>query len=226
MSSMRNIAIVTLGCSKNEIDSELMIGILRENNYNNVNLLNDADIILINTCGFIQSAKEESIEMILEMVKFKTLGKCKYVILSGYLAERYAKELLEEIPEINGIIGTGNIKDIIQLIKRLDNGENKVIYNENIDVKYPEKIKRQSLGTTEYVKISEGCNNFCTYCIIPKLKGEYRSRRIQDTTEDGIYIGRTYMDSPDINGVYYIKTFVKAITTRYLEYDLIGEILE
>ncbi|MBZ2173820.1 30S ribosomal protein S12 methylthiotransferase RimO [Schnuerera sp. xch1] len=181
---VKNISIVTLGCSKNEIDSELMMGIFKNNGYSIVTSLKDADIILINTCGFIDTAKEESIETIWEMTKYKTEGKCKYIILAGCLAERYSKELLEEIDEVDGIIGTGNMKDVIILIDRLNNGEHKVIYTENIDEDYLELVPRQSFRTTEYVKISEGCDNFCTYCIIPRLRGKHRSRKMENIIKE------------------------------------------
>ena len=183
-----NVSIVTLGCSKNEIDSELMMGILKNNDYRVVNSLDKADVILVNTCGFIESAKEESIEAIWEMTRYKTNGKCKYLILAGCLAERYSKELMEEIEEVDGIIGTGNIKDVGTVIEKLESGERKVVLNRNINEKYLEQIPRQSFRTTEYVKISEGCNNFCTYCIIPKLRGKYRSRRMEDIIREVEYL--------------------------------------
>lgn len=183
-----NVSIVTLGCSKNEIDSELMVGILKNNDYRVVNSLDKADVILVNTCGFIESAKEESIEAIWEMTRYKTNGKCKYLILAGCLAERYSKELMEEIEEVDGIIGTGNIKDVVTVIEKLESGERKVVLNRNINEKYLEQIPRQSFRTTEYVKISEGCNNFCTYCIIPKLRGKYRSRRMEDIIREVEYL--------------------------------------
>ncbi|NLW22339.1 MAG: 30S ribosomal protein S12 methylthiotransferase RimO [Tissierellia bacterium] len=179
-----NTTIVTLGCSKNEIDSELMMGILKNNNYKFVSSLEDADIIIINTCGFIEDAKKESIETIWKITRYKREGNCKYIILAGCLAERYPKELLEEIDEIDGIIGTGNIKDIVQLIEELKNGKNKIIRTKNINEDYIERIKRISFRPTEYVKISEGCNNFCTYCIIPKLRGKHRSRKMEDIIEE------------------------------------------
>ena len=130
---IKNISIVTLGCSKNEIDSELMIGLLKKNNYRIVNLLEEAEIIIVNTCGFIKDAKEESIETIWEMSQYKNEGKCKYLILAGCLAQRYSNELLEEIDEVDGIIGTGNIEDIINVINKLEEGGEKIQKIENIN---------------------------------------------------------------------------------------------
>ena len=106
---MNNVHIVTLGCSKNEVDSSMMYSLLNRDKYKMVNNPNDADILIVNTCGFIDAAKEESIDTILESIEYKKSGKCKKVLLSGCLAQRYPEELLKEIPEIDGIIGTGNI---------------------------------------------------------------------------------------------------------------------
>lgn len=185
---MRYVSIVTLGCSKNEIDSELMMGILKAHNFDITNSLKEAEVIIINTCGFIDAAKEESIETIWEMTRYKKEGKCKYIILAGCLAERYYKELMEEIDEVDGIIGTGNIKDIVTLINRLEKGDRNVVYTKNINEDYLEGVQRQNFRITEYVKISEGCNNYCTYCIIPKLRGKYRSRKMEDIVKEVEYL--------------------------------------
>lgn len=182
------VFLITLGCSKNEIDSELMIGLLKRSNYILSSSLEDADIIIVNTCGFIKAAKEESIETIWEITEYKNIGKCKYIILAGCLAERYSEELLDEIDEIDGIIGTGNIGEIDKLIKRLEKGERKIKITENINESYLENVERQSFRTTEYVKISEGCDNHCSYCIIPKLRGKHRSRKIEDIMDEVKYL--------------------------------------
>ncbi|WP_025641130.1 30S ribosomal protein S12 methylthiotransferase RimO [Schnuerera ultunensis] len=184
----KRVSIVTLGCSKNEIDSELMMGVLKETNYCISNSLEDSEVIIINTCGFIKDAKEESIDTIWEITRYKREGLCKYIILAGCLAERYSRELLEEIEEIDGIIGTGNIKYIAEIINRLEKGENKITLSGNIDEEYLEGINRQSFRPTEYVKISEGCNNYCTYCIIPRLRGKHRSRRMEDIIGEVEYL--------------------------------------
>lgn len=182
------VFLITLGCSKNEIDSELMIGLLKRSNYILSSSLEDADIIIVNTCGFIKAAKEESIETIWEITEYKNIGKCKYIILAGCLAERYSEELLDEIDEIDGIIGTGNIGEIDKLIKMLEKGERKIKITENINESYLENVERQSFRTTEYVKISEGCDNHCSYCIIPKLRGKHRSRKIEDIMDEVKYL--------------------------------------
>ncbi len=179
---LEKVSIVTLGCSKNEIDSELMTSLLKGNDYEIVSNLEEAEIIIVNTCGFIDMAKEESIETIWEMTKYKEDGNCKYLILSGCLAERYSKELMEEIEEVDGIIGTGNIKDIVNVSKELE--REKITKVGSIDIDYLEEVERINFSKTAYVKISEGCNNFCTYCIIPKLRGKYRSRKIEDIVKE------------------------------------------
>ena len=182
-----NVAIITLGCSKNEIDSEIMAGILKNNDFNIITNLDEAEIIIVNTCGFIDAAKEESIKIIWEMTKYKEYGKCKYLILSGCLAERYSKELAEEIDEVDGILGTGNIRDIAQLLKGLEQ-KNKIINIGNVNEEYIEEIERTEFTHTAYMKISEGCNNYCTYCIIPKLRGHYRSRKMGNIISEAKYL--------------------------------------
>lgn len=184
----KKVYIVTLGCSKNEIDSELMESILKTNNYDTADYLEEADIIIVNTCGFIEDAKEESINTIWEMTKYKTEGSCEHLILTGCLAQRYSQELLEEIEEVDAIIGTGNIKEISSIINNLDKESSKIKKIDNINQSYLEGVNRISFNTTEYVRISEGCDNFCTYCIIPKLRGKHRSRKIEDIIKEVEYL--------------------------------------
>lgn len=186
--TIKNISIVTLGCSKNEIDSELMMSILKNNNYEIASSLEDSDVIIVNTCGFINDAKEESIETIWKMTRYKKKGKCKYLILAGCLAERYSKELLDEIEDVDGVIGTGNIKDIVYVIQELEKGKKRVEKTNDINVDYIEGVNRLSFRATEYVRISEGCDNFCTYCIIPRLRGKHRSRRMEDILKEVEYL--------------------------------------
>ncbi|MDR7856214.1 30S ribosomal protein S12 methylthiotransferase RimO [Tissierella sp.] len=189
MNAMK-VFVVTLGCSKNEIDSELMLSILKNDDYIVANALEDADIIIVNTCGFIEKAKEESIETIWEMCRYKSEGNCKYIILSGCLAQRYSKELMNEIPDIDAILGTGNIKEISTIISELNQNNTRVERIDNININYLEDVKRINFNTTEYVRISEGCDNFCTYCIIPKLRGKHRSRKMEDIIEEVEYLAQ------------------------------------
>ncbi len=175
-----SIAIISLGCSKNIIDSEIMTGNLNQKGYNLTQDLNDADIIIVNTCGFIDSAKEESVDTIVEVERYKTEGSCKGLIVCGCMAERYKEELLKELPEVDAVVGTGNINEISKVIEEILNGK-RVNVTGNINNEYYEDIPRISLNPSyfSYIKIAQGCNSFCTYCIIPKLRGSYRSRKME-----------------------------------------------
>lgn len=184
---MNNVHIVTLGCSKNDVDSSMMYSLLNKDKYKMVERPSDADILIVNTCGFIDAAKEESIDTILESVEYKKNGKCKKVLLSGCLAQRYPEELIKEIPEVDGIIGTGNINYINELLDRSLEGD-LFIKTDNLNSAYIEGIRKDKVNTTEYVKISEGCNNNCSYCIIPSLRGKNRSRKIEDIYKEVEYL--------------------------------------
>lgn len=181
--SRKKVNIVTLGCSKNEVDSELMQGILDKEVFEYVDGPEDANIIIVNTCGFIEAAKEESIDTILSMAQYKTEGSCEGLILAGCMAQRYSKELLDELPEVDAVIGTGNIKNLNMVLERINKGE-KIISTDNIDSEYLEKVEREVTSPVAYVRISEGCDNLCTYCIIPQLRGRHRSRKIEDIVEE------------------------------------------
>lgn len=184
---MNNVHIVTLGCSKNDVDSSIMYSLLDREKYKMVENANDADILIVNTCGFIDAAKEESIDTILESVEYKKSGNCKKVLLSGCLAQRYPEKLIKEIPEVDGIIGTGNINYINELLDRSLAGD-LFIKTDNINSDYIEGLKKEKVNVTEYVKISEGCNNNCSYCIIPSLRGRNRSRKIEDIYDEVKYL--------------------------------------
>lgn len=184
---MNNVHIVTLGCSKNDVDSSMMYSLLDKDKYKMVENPNEADILIVNTCGFIDAAKEESIDIILESVEYKNEGRCKKVLLSGCLSQRYPEELIKEIPEIDGIIGTGNIEYINELLDRSLSGD-LFVKTDNLNSAYLEGIRKEKVNTTEYVKISEGCNNNCSYCIIPSLRGKNRSRKIEDVYKEVEYL--------------------------------------
>ncbi len=178
------IYMESLGCSKNQIDAEIMLGLLNNDGYILVSDRLDADVIIINTCGFIESAKQESIDIILEMAELKK-DKLRLLIVTGCLAERYEKELAIEIPEIDAMVGTGNYHEIIDIINKSMTGK-KIIRTGNINKNYDEDLPRfyKENSHTNYIKISDGCSNLCTYCIIPKLRGRYRSRRMEKIVEE------------------------------------------
>lgn len=174
-----NIGLVSLGCAKNQTDAETMLAILKDDGYKIVAEPETADIIIVNTCGFIDSAKQESINAILEMAEYKTCGQCNKLIVTGCLAERYADDIIAELPEVDAILGTGDYDRIIEVIKSVD--KMPVITN-NIN-RTPECELPRVLLTppyTAYLKIADGCDNNCTYCAIPKIRGHFRSRKLED----------------------------------------------
>ena len=177
--SRKTVYIETLGCSKNEIDSEIMRSILDKENFDYTTNPENANIIIVNTCGFIEDAKEESIDTIFEMSKYKTEGNLEKLVLAGCLAQRYSEELIEEIPEVDAIMGTGNIRELNDILLESLNSH-KIIKNNDINSNYIEEVERLTQSKTAYVRISEGCDNLCTYCIIPKLRGKHRSRKFED----------------------------------------------
>jgi ribosomal protein S12 methylthiotransferase len=181
---MDNVGIISLGCAKNTVDSEKMIGLLSKKGYKIVNNENDADIIIINTCGFIESAKRESIETIIEIGKLKA-KRLKILIAAGCLSERYKDELLKELPELDAVIGTGDFPQIINVIEKIKMG-NKVLEYGKANMLDDSNLPRvlSTPGYYGYLKIAEGCNNKCTYCIIPKLRGHYRSTKIENIVSE------------------------------------------
>lgn len=184
-----HVAMISLGCAKNLIDSEVMLNILKDGKYKITNDPNLADIIIINTCGFIEKAKQESIDTIIEMGQYKQKGKCKLLIATGCLAERYKDELLNEMPELDSVVGTGDYKSIIEVIERGLKGHKVTLYGhqENIDI---DKLDRylSTQSRSAYIKIAEGCDNKCTYCIIPSLRGRYRSRKFEEILSEAEFL--------------------------------------
>ncbi|MDD6065998.1 MAG: 30S ribosomal protein S12 methylthiotransferase RimO, partial [Firmicutes bacterium] len=174
---MKNkILFVSLGCDKNLVDSEVMLGILAGRGFEMTDLEEEADIIIINTCCFINDAKEESVNTILEMAEYKSSGSCKALIVTGCLAQRYQKEILDEIPEVDAVIGTSSYDEILDAVDQALAGKH---FLEFADLDRLPVVKTGRILTTgghyAHLKIAEGCNKHCTYCIIPKIRGNYRS---------------------------------------------------
>ena len=171
-----NLLFISLGCDKNLVDSEVMLGIVEKDGYTIVDCEEDADIIVINTCCFIYDAKEESIQTILEMAEYKKTGRLKALIVAGCLAQRYKEEILAEIPEVDAVLGTTSYDKIAETIKKALNSSG---FIELTDINALPLVDTKRLVTTgghfAYLKIAEGCDKHCTYCIIPKLRGNYRS---------------------------------------------------
>lgn len=180
------LGLISLGCSKNTVDSENMLGILvKEKQLELVEDLEEADVVIVNTCAFINDAKEESIQTILEMADYKKDGNLKKLVVCGCLSERYKDELIKEIPEIDAVVGTGDVDKIGEVVDSIQNG-NKEIKVGSLDFLPTSKTPRMltNYPHSAYLKISEGCDKKCTYCIIPSLRGELRSRTIEDVVEE------------------------------------------
>ena len=175
-----NILFISLGCDKNLVDSEVMLGLLDKKGYQIVDSEEDADIIVVNTCCFIHDAKEESIQTILEMAEYKKEGKLKALIVTGCLAQRYQQEIIDEIPEVDAVLGTTSYDHIVEAVEEALAGNGHVVLE---DVDALPDVKEKRLVTTgghyAYMKIAEGCDKHCTYCIIPKVRGNYRSVKME-----------------------------------------------
>lgn len=171
-----NILFVSLGCDKNLVDTEVMLGLLASRGYQMVDDETKADIIVVNTCCFIHDAKEESIQSILEMAEYKKSGQLKALVVTGCLAQRYQKEIVAEIPEVDAVLGTTSYDKILEAIDQALEGQRELIFE---DVDSLPLVDTKRLVTTgghyAYLKIAEGCDKHCTYCIIPKVRGNYRS---------------------------------------------------
>ena len=171
-----NILFISLGCDKNLVDSEVMLGLLASKGYQIVDDETQADVIVVNTCSFIHDAKEESIQTILEMAEYKTTGKLKALIVTGCLAQRYQQEIMDEIPEVDAVLGTTAYDNIIEVVEDALAGKPQV---KLADTDALPLVDTKRLVTTgghyAYLKIAEGCDKHCTYCIIPKLRGNFRS---------------------------------------------------
>ncbi|MBE7036442.1 MAG: 30S ribosomal protein S12 methylthiotransferase RimO [Ruminococcaceae bacterium] len=174
-----NIGIVSLGCAKNLVDTEVMLGILGHEGYQIVAEPQEADVIIVNTCAFIDSAKEESIQAVLEMAEYKQ-DRCRLLIVCGCMAERYHDDILAELPEVDAVVGTGDYTKIAEVITRAFDGEKVVLYGHMNDDLPEESRVLSTPGYMAYLKIADGCDNCCTYCIIPKLRGHYRSRQMEE----------------------------------------------
>lgn len=228
------IGMVSLGCPKNQTDAETMLGILTEKGHEIVANPELAEVIIVNTCGFIDPAKQESIDAILEMAEYKKDGNCRLLIATGCLAERYHDTFYDELPEVDAVIGAGDFHKIAEVIEKAEKGESICLFgHQNLEI--PENLPRvlSTPSYSAYLKIADGCDNNCTYCAIPMIRGHFRSRRMedilaeaeelaasgvreliiiaQDTTRYGIDIYKEYsLDKLleklcEINGIHWIR---------------------
>ncbi len=171
------VGMISLGCAKNLIDTEIMLGLMRDRGYTLTNDPAQADAIVINTCTFIEAATSEAIECILEMAQYKRRGRCRALVVAGCMGTRYASQLLDELPEVDAVIGSGEVPHITDVIDRALSGERLVLADKPTFI-YDHTFPRVLTTPvhTAYVKIAEGCNHRCSYCVIPHVRGVYRSR--------------------------------------------------
>lgn len=209
----KKIGLVSLGCPKNLVDSELMLGALKASGYQIVTNSGEAQIIIVNTCGFIESARQESINTIIEMAALKKQN-CELLIITGCLAERYKHQIMDEIPEVDAVLGTGSYDKIVSVINEVYKGAHPGIYGKLEGTEYLEGERIVSTGKGyAYLKIAEGCDNHCTYCVIPSLRGRFRSRKKEDIFQEAVRLAAS--------GVKEI-ILVAQDTTRY-GIDLYGK---
>ncbi|MBE7032533.1 MAG: 30S ribosomal protein S12 methylthiotransferase RimO [Ruminococcaceae bacterium] len=177
---MKKVSLVSLGCSKNLVDAEEMLGLLEDNGFEIAENEEDADVMIVNTCAFIDSAKQESIDCILELAKYKEKNPDRLLVVTGCMSQRYKEELKKEIPEVDIVIGTNEYGKIAEILKSYKSG----IYCSD---EYMDARLRRVVTTPPYMaylKIAEGCDNHCTYCVIPSIRGKYRSRSIEDIIDE------------------------------------------
>lgn len=179
----KKVAMVSLGCSKNLVDAEEMLGILEENGFENIEDEKEADVILVNTCAFIDAAKQESIDCILEMAEYKKNDPSKSVVVTGCLAQRFKDEILKELPEVDAVVGTNDFYKIAEILNAVtDKKSGRAVFCGDLPCGSGENVPRlvTTPEYTAYLKIAEGCDNHCTYCVIPSIRGAYRSRKKED----------------------------------------------
>lgn len=225
---LNKCAVVSLGCPKNLVDSEVMVGLLRDAGFQTIANEAEAEVIIVNTCGFIDPAKEESIETILWCARLKNpeYGRCKVLIVTGCLVQRYADELFKEIPEIDALLGTGDFAEIVSVVQKVLHGDKIKCVGEPTYL-YDHTVSRvpSTMPHTAYVKIAEGCNNRCSYCAIPSIRGRFRSRTIESIFKEVIHLVErgvkevilvaqdTTGYGEDIYGDYSLDTLIAKLAT-------------
>ena len=207
------VAMVSLGCPKNQVDAEQMLYTLKQDGYTLVSEEAEAEVIIINTCGFIEDAKSEAIENIIEAARYKQEGKLKLLVVTGCLAERYRDDITEEIPEVDMVVGIGSNGKIGELIKSALKGDKKNSYGEKFSLDLDGKRVLGGMPYTAYIKIADGCDNCCTYCAIPQIRGRFRSRTEESIVEEAKYLAK--------NGV--TELIVVAQDTTAYGIDIYGE---
>ena len=221
---MTKVAFISLGCSKNLVDTEVMLHNLHKDGFEVTFLPEEAEIVIINTCGFIESAKQEAIDNILDANELKTWGKCKHLIATGCLVERYREEVMKELPELDAIVGVGSLEDIGEACRAVMRGEKYTSYKDKNTSPLGGGRILTTAPHTAYLKIAEGCDNRCTYCAIPLIRGKLRSRTIEDIVHEARELDRagvkelnliaqdTSRYGLDLYGEYKLAELVREIT--------------
>src|ERR1043166_1751191 len=188
----KKFSIVSLGCARNLFDSEVMAGLLKKSGYEVVEQPADAEIVMVNTCGFIETAKAESIDTILEIAKLKEEGQIKKLVVAGCLAQRYPDELAKELPEVDLFIGTGEVPRIAEILRERESQQRQRLYIGLPSYLYDHETPRLRTTPTHstFVKVSEGCDHKCAFCIIPQLQGPHRSRPIDSVIKEAADLAR------------------------------------
>ena len=221
---MTKVAFISLGCSKNLVDTEVMLHNLHKDGFEVVFEPEKAEIVIINTCGFIESAKQEAIDNILDAAELKEWGECKHIIATGCLVERYREEVMNELPELDAIVGVGSLQDIGEACRAVMRGEKYTSFKDKNTSPLGGGRILTTAPHTAYLKIAEGCDNRCTYCAIPLIRGKLRSRTIEDIVHEAKELDRagvkelnliaqdTTRYGLDLYGEYKLATLVKEIT--------------
>ena len=221
------IGFVSLGCPKNQLDTEVMLGHIAKAGYEITPEETEADIVVINTCAFIGDAKKESIDNILDIAWLKENNNLKGIIVTGCLAERYRDEVMKEMPEVDALLGTGSVHDIVSAIEAISNGEKYTSFKDKNEVELGGDRIVTTGDAMAYLKISEGCNNRCTYCAIPDIRGKFRSRPMDDIVREAkelvdglgikelVVIGQdTTAYGIDLYGSYQLHTLLRRLATE------------
>ena len=220
---MTKVGFISLGCSKNLVDTEVMLRRLHDAGFEITPDETEAEIIVINTCGFIESAKQESIDNILDAEKLKEWGKCQHIIATGCLVERYREEVMREMPEIDALVGVGSLEDIAEACQAVMRGEKYTSFKDKNTSKLGGERILTTAEHTAYLKIAEGCDNKCTYCAIPLIRGKFRSRTVEDIVAEArdlealgvkelnLIAQDTSRYGLDIYGEYSLARLVRAI---------------
>ena len=209
------VGMVSLGCSKNQVDGEMLLATVQQAGYTLCNSEEEADAVIVNTCGFIESAKKESIDEILQLARRKEAGKLKAIVVTGCLAERYQTEIRKELPEVDAVLGIGANKDIALALKEALEGHKKELFASKYDLSLSGERVLSTPKFYAYLKISDGCDNCCTYCAIPLIRGRFRSRTMEDIVAEAKQLVA--------NGVKELIVIAQD-TTRYGE-DIYGKLM-